>query len=410
MFKKFRPITISLSPNTEKDDIFLAAKLIFQPVKWKIEKAATEELEEKFKKYLGIRHAFSFNSGRSSLLAILAALKIEKGDEVLVQGFTCNSAVNPILAREAKPVFVDIDDTMNLSPQDLERKITSHSRAVMIQHTFGCPAQIEEILRIAKDHDLLVIEDCAHSLGAKYRGKFCGTFGDVAFFSFGRDKIISSVYGGMAVTNNPDLAERMADFRKEISDPSSFWIWQQLMHPILMNYFVLPFYNFLNLGKIFLIVFHWLHLLSKAVYKKEKTGEIPSYFPKKMPNALAILALNQFEKLERFNRHRRRIAQFYQQELKTVFKNKGMIFMRYPVLVADPGKILTEARNRGIILNDGWREKTIVPPDTNQEIMEYIPGSCPQAEKTAKSIVNLPTHINISLSDADRITRFLLGQ
>lgn len=397
----FKPITISLSPNTEKDDVALAFKLLFQNDR----SSAVQELTEKIKSYLGVPHAFAFNSGRASLIAILAAMEIKEGDEVLLQGFTCNSAVNPILARGAKPVFVDIDDNLNLDPQDLERKITTKSRVVMVQHTFGCPAQLEEILEIASKRGLLVIEDCAHCLGGKYKGKFCGLFGDAAFFSFGRDKIISSVYGGMAVTKDNGLASKISEFQKGIQEPSRLWTCQQLLHPILMNYLFLPWYNFLNFGKLFLIIFQWLRFLSKAVYKEEKKGLISNDFPRLLPPALARLALHQFAKLERFNRHRQQIAQLYRQSLGGVFKEA--VFMRYPILVACSDKVLDEARRLGIILNDGWRKKVIVPPGTDQEAMKYIPGSCPRAEEVAEKIVNLPTHINISLQDAGRIISFL---
>jgi perosamine synthetase len=243
----FRPIAISLSPNTEKGDIDLALKLILNPRLWK-EGKEIKELEEEFKKYLGIKYAISFNSGRSALMAILDSLEIKEDDEILLQGFTCNSAVIPILQKKAKPVYVDIDETINLDPKDLERKITKKSKAVMIQHTFGWPAKIEEILEICKKYNLYLIEDCAHSLGAKYKGKFCGTFGDVAFFSFGRDKIISSVYGGMTTTNDDKIGERLKNFKEKLDFPSNFWIFQQLLHPILVNYLILPLYGFFDLG------------------------------------------------------------------------------------------------------------------------------------------------------------------
>jgi dTDP-4-amino-4,6-dideoxygalactose transaminase len=442
----FKPISISLSPNTEKDDILLAFKLLFQPWKWKqYEKCSrTVEFEEEFGKYLGVKYAISFNSGRSALMAILDALNIKEGDEILLQAFTCNSAVNPILNRKAKPVFVDIDNTLNIDPEDLKKKITPHSKAVMIQHTFGWPAQIEEILKIARQNNLFLIEDCAHSLGAKYGSRAerenhpapslegagsstfqpryasgkVGTFGDAAFFSFGRDKIISSVFGGMAATNNEEIEERIKNFRAKLDYPSNFWIFQQLLHPILVNYLILPAYG-LNqyLGRILLGLFHQLLILSKAVYKKEKRGEIPNYFPKKFPNALANLALNQFRKLDRFNEHRRKIAAFYERGLKNtnfilpLAKSSGdriPIFMRYPILTNfDTDKILEAARKRKIYLDDGWRKSPVVPPDTNLEKMKYNLGSCPRAEKIAKSILNLPTHINISLDDAKKIVEFL---
>ena len=418
----FRPISISLSPNTEKDDIRLALKLLFQPWDWKLNHYATRPrsvgLEEEFKRYLGVKYAISFNSGRSALMAILDSLDIKKDDEVLLQGFTCNSAVNPILAKGAKPVFVDVVDTINMDPEDLKKKITSKSKVAMIQHTFGWPAQIDEILKIAKQNNLFLVEDCAHSLGAKYKGKFCGTFGDVAFFSFGRDKIISSVFGGLAVTNNEEIGERIKNFRVKCDFPSNFWIFQQLLHPILVNYLVLPAYG-LNqyLGRIILGLFHKLSILSKGVYKKEKKGEIPKYFPKRFPNALATLALNQFKKLEKFNDHRRKTASFYEKELKNTGFNLPLAksqegrtpaFMRYPILVNfDTDEILQKLRRKKIFLDDGWRKSPVVPPDTDIDKMGYLFGSCPQVEKVAQNILNLPTHINISEKEAKIIVNFL---
>jgi dTDP-4-amino-4,6-dideoxygalactose transaminase len=230
--------------------------------------------------------------------------------------------------------------------------------------------------------------------------------------------VISSVFGGMAVTNDGRIAERIKKFREELNYPSNFWILQQLLHPILMNWLILPCYG-LNqyLGRIVLGFFHKISILSKAVYKKEKRGERVKYFPKKLPNALAMLALNQFRKLERFNEHRREITSFYSEKLKNtdfilpLSKSREDVsptFMRYPVLTDyDTDDVLRKARKRKIFLNDGWRKSPVVPPDTDIKKMEYILGNCPQAEKIANSIVNLPTHINISKKEAQRIVNFL---
>ncbi|MEA3344310.1 MAG: DegT/DnrJ/EryC1/StrS family aminotransferase [Patescibacteria group bacterium] len=416
----FKPISISLSPNTEKDDILLALKMVFQPNKWKKGKAI-KELENKFKEYFNTEYAFSFNSGRSSLIAILDALEIKENDVIFIQAFTCNAAVNPILQKKAKPIFVDIDETLNLDPKNLEQKIISERnkgktlKAIMVQHTFGHPAQVDKIIEIAQKNNLILIEDCAHSLGAKYKGKLCGTFGDISFFSFGRDKIISSVFGGITTTNNTNFAKKLAEFQQKIKHPSSYWILQQLMHPILMNCFILPCYSIS--GKYFLFLFQKIKILSKAVYWKEKRGEMPIYFPKQMPNVLAILALNQFKKLNRLNEHRRKISKFYEKNLKElgkfnlIFKSeqedREVIFMKYPVLIKDSDYVIEQAKNENIMLDDGWRKSTIVPPDTKREKMEYIEMSCPKAERVAQNILNLPTHINISIKDAQKIVSFI---
>ncbi|KPJ56920.1 hypothetical protein AMJ49_03310 [Parcubacteria bacterium DG_74_2] len=409
-----KPILISLSPNTEKDDIDLSLKMIFKSKEWK-EGSEVQELEEEFKKYLEVNYVFSFNSGRSALMAILDALGIKEDDEILLQGFTCNSAVIPILAKKAKPVYVDINETLNLDAEDLSRRMTPKSKVVMIQHTFGWPAKIDEISEIAKKNNLYLIEDCAHSLGAKYKGKFCGTFGDAAFFSFGRDKIVSSVYGGMAVTNDEKLAEKIKNFQERLNFPSNFWIFQQLLHPILTNYLILPLYDFFDFGRFLLIFLQKLNILSKAVHNKEKRGKIPGYFPKKFSNALAILAKNQFKKLERFNEHRRKIAKIYENELKRKFnlpllrdkREEELTPLRYPILVKNSDKILREMEKNNIHLNDGWRKSPVVPPDTDFKKMEYIKGSCERAENLADHILNLPTHINVSEKKVREIINIL---
>lgn len=401
-------ISISLSPNTEKDDISLAFSLIFKPWKWKRGKEI-KDLERMFRNYFGFKNAFSFNSGRSSLISILKAMEIGNGDEVIIQAFTCNAAVNPIIYVGATPIFADIDESLNISAEDVIKKITSKTKAVMIQHTFGYPADIDEIRKICVVNNLYLIEDCAHALGAKYKDSFCGSFGDASFFSFGRDKIISSVYGGMVTVNNEALLEKVSHFQKEISYPSLFWIKQQLLHPVLMNKIVLPLYNS-KIGRGFLAALLNLNILSKAVTSKENQGKLPSYFPERMPNALAILAINQFKKLDRFNEHRREIAQVYnsllvnKKEFKVVFKkDKEAIFLKYPILNVNPLKVVREARKKGIYLNDGWFGSVVVPPLTSLNDVCYITGSCPQAEEIAKRIVCLPTHINISRDDARRV-------
>jgi len=424
-----KPISISLSPNTEKDDIWLALKLVFCPWKWKKGKAI-EELENQFKKYLKVKYAFAFNSGRTSLMAILKALDLEPGSpvyakasagkEVLLQAFICNAAVNPILWNGLEPVYVDCDeDNFNIDIEDLKRKITPKSKVIIVQHTFGLPAEMVKILEIVKQNNLILIEDCAHSLGAEYYNQKVGTFGKAAFFSFSRDKVISSVYGGMVVTDDPELGEKLRQAQDELAYPSYYWIFQQLLHPILMNFLILPTYKIL-LGKIILILCQRFRILSKAVHWKEKRGKKPSYFPKRMPNALALLALNQFKKLEKFHNHRQKLAAFYYNELKISsfevpktlssksldFGGRKHGFLRFTIKHPAAHKIIKKAWQRNILIGD-WYTTPIAPADTKLNKVKYKIGSCPKAEKLAKQTLNLPTHINISQKHAKKIINFL---
>lgn len=404
-----KPIFISLSPNVEKDDLSLVERLILQPRKWK-NGMATAQLEKSFRDYFKVSEAIAFNSGRSAFLAILRALDIKKGDEVLLQAFTCNAAVNPILKIGAKPVFIDIDESFNIQPEDLRKKITNKSKAIVVQHTFGVPAKMREIMTIAKENNLLVIEDVAHGLGSKYNGKFCGTFGDASFFSFGRDKIISSVFGGMAIAKNKNIVEKIRDYQREIDYPSHIWILQQLLHPILINYFVLPgFYLNSFLGKLLLVFFQKFKILSKAVYEKEKEGELANYFPKKLPNALALLACHQFEKLDRLNNHRKNMVAIYNSygfDAQRINQDTEPVFMRFSVLVGNTDEKLETFRKKKIFLNDGWRKSSVVPKGTDLAKMNYL-GDCKRAEDVANRIINLPTHINISEDQVVNIAKIL---
>ncbi|OHA61973.1 MAG: hypothetical protein A2117_00210 [Candidatus Wildermuthbacteria bacterium GWA2_46_15] len=420
MFDQKWPVLISLSPNTEKDDLSLALKLLFWPWRWKTtnyhgDRISTSSLENEFKQYLGIKHAFTFNSGRTAWWAILKALNLKEGSEVLIQAFTCNAVVNPVRWTGFEPVFVDINErTLNIDPVDLERKITSASRVVLVQHTFGLAAEMEKILGICQRHNLVLIEDCAHSLGATDQGKRLGTLGKAAFFSFGRDKVISSVYGGLAVTDDDELGKKLKEFQSRLPQPSRFWICQQLLHPVLTNLLVIPLYGLAGMGRWLLILLQKIGLLSKAVSGKEKRGEKTSGLLQRMPDVLILLAENQFKKLDRFVAHQREIARFYDEnltnpELILPPARSGRIYLRYPLLLKNgkTDKMLDGARRKGIFLDDGWRKTVVTPPDTDQAKMGYRAGECPAAERTAQRILNLPTHVKVSREKARRIVDFL---
>ncbi len=430
----FKPISISLSPNVEKDDIKLALNLIIRPWLWVggketplntgvfkgVSGDAVKTLEDEFKEYLGVKHAVSFNSGRSAFYATLQALsKVEglKGTRVLLQAFTCNASINPVLWAGLEPVYVDCNSNdFSMNTEDLKKKVAENPSAkiLLIQHTFGMPANMDEINLIVQQNNLILIEDCAHSLGAEYNGKKTGVFGEASFFSFSRDKVISSVYGGMATTNNDKLGEALRQAQKEFGIPGSFWVFQQLLHPILLHYFILPLYNFFDLGKAMLVFSQVFHVLSKAVSWKEKRGLKPDYFPKALPNALAIMALNQFGKLPKFQAQRQAIARDYFAKLSETkfklpekFSNRTSAWLRFTVQHKDAHSIIYEAWHKENILLGDWYTTPIAPFDTKLKEMKYQKGSCPNAERLSEKTLNLPTHINISRKDTERIINFL---
>lgn len=402
-------IFTSISPNTERDDVILALRMLFIPGKWKYGNAVNE-LESRFKKRYETPSALAFQSGRNALYAMLSVLELEKNDEVLLQSYTCVAVAEPILWVGGKPVYIDIDQSLTMDPQDLEKKITPKSRVLIVQHTFGMPARMDILLSIAERHDLFVIEDCAHALGTTYDGKAVGTFGDAAFFSFGRDKAISSVFGGMLTVKNALLAEKIRALSETFSYTSRLAILQQLLHPFLMTV-AKKMYGVFALGKFFIAAARVLRIIPKAVEKEELTGGRPSFFKERMPNAMAVLALNQFDKLEKYIIHRHHIAAIYKRELTNVSAQAetphgAPCYLRYTIFIDKPLNVIHRARKQNIELGD-WYTRAIAPIGTDYAAIGYDASSCPRAEQFSRQSINLPTHISITEADVQRIVHFL---
>jgi len=167
-----------------------------------------KEFEKKFADYIGSRYATAVNSGTSGLHLLIRALGIKKGDEVITTPFSFIASANCILYEDAKPVFVDIDPlTLNIDPQKIEKAITKRTKAVIIVDIFGHPADWSPILKIARKHNLKIIEDSCEALGAEYKEKKCGNFGDAAVFAFYPNKQMTTGEGGMIVTDNKKISE-----------------------------------------------------------------------------------------------------------------------------------------------------------------------------------------------------------
>ena len=148
---------------------------------------------------------FTFFRGRVGLYKILESLGIGKGHEVITQAYTCVAVPEGILASGATPVYVDIDASgYTLDPNDLQRVITDKTRAIIVQHTFGLPADMEPIVQAAQEHNLMIIEDCCHTVKSKHFGQTLGTFGKAAFYSFEYGKPYPVGAGGSVVTLDPN--------------------------------------------------------------------------------------------------------------------------------------------------------------------------------------------------------------
>ena len=298
-----------------------------------------------------------------------------------------------------------------MSADDLKKKITSQNRVIILQHTFGQVGYLDDLLAIISRHQLFLIEDCAHVMGGKWKGQTLGTLGDAAFFSFGRDKPLSSVFGGLVVVKDGSLMKNLKSLRDKFRPASFLWIMKQLMYaPIIWT---VKSAHWWNIWRHLLFIYKKSGLISRPVEEKEKRGLKPDFVFRQYPEALALLALRQLAKLARFNDHRLKIAEIYSDKLKNT--NIGLprddadtlfIPLRYVLRSANPGRIIGEAKKKDIYLGD-WYNEVIAPTGVIGSCLAYIDGSCPEAEKLSKMSVNLPTDINVSVSDAARISEFI---
>jgi len=177
---------------------------------WVSQGPKVKELEDKLARYLSVNYAISVVNCTSALHLSLLALEIKEGDEVLVADFTFPATGHSVLYCKSKPVFVDVNpETYNIAPNLIEDKVTPRTKAIIPVHTFGQPADMDAIVEIARRRNLKIIEDAACALGAKYKDRHAGTIGDIGCFSFHARKGITTGEGGMVVTNNRELAEKI---------------------------------------------------------------------------------------------------------------------------------------------------------------------------------------------------------
>jgi perosamine synthetase len=181
--------------------------------------------EEEFAKFIDVKHATTVSNGTVALHLALLALGIGPGDEVIVPTLTYIASVNAIAYTGATPVFVDsLRETWQVNPADIQKKITSRTKAVMAVHLYGHPCEMDEIVKICHESGLFLIEDCAEAIGSKYKGKHVGSFGDISTFSFFGNKTITTGEGGMVVTNDPTLFDRSVHFKGQgLAKHRQYW-------------------------------------------------------------------------------------------------------------------------------------------------------------------------------------------
>jgi dTDP-4-amino-4,6-dideoxygalactose transaminase len=338
-------------------------------------------------------------------------MHLKPGEEVIIQGYTCVAVPNAIHTAGGVPVYVDIrKETLNIDPERVRSAITHRTRAIICQHTFAIPGPLEELRAICNEHKLALIEDCAHILPDASGPSGIAQTGDFAFFSFGRDKAATGIIGGAVISRSAAVSAQLTHEERQAAAIPFSVVLRLLLYPC-MYLIARPFYG-LKIGKLFLFVMKKLHMLIPILTTQEKCGKMSPVLHS-MPNACAYLAQFQLTRHQAVNDHRRALTRYYLTEArKHDWKFPAAIkddlpMQKFPLFVSKPEILRTTLKKHNIHLHDGWTQAVICPHSVNQSAMNYRPGSCPNAEQVARSVVTLPTHPTMTMRQACRLCEMI---
>lgn len=323
--------------------------------------------EQEFANYCGCNYGVAVNSGTSALHLAVEAAGIRPGDEILVSASTNIATALAAVHTGAIPVPVDSEEvTWNLNLDLIDPLITPRTRAIIPVHLYGHPVDMERLVQIAKRHDLIVIEDCAESHGATCRGKMTGSFGDMSCFSFYANKVITTGEGGMVVTNNEALAER-------------------------------------------------LRLLRNLAFTKPRFRHEVAGYNFRMTGYQAAMGLAQLDKIDHIITEKRRVAHTYSHYLQDI---PGLIlpveldwafnvYWMYAIVVK-PEFGLTRDQLAETLLDDGIQTRTFFCPMNQQPVLKSLPGfrdvPCPVADRLWETGLYLPSAWNLTEQTIKSIT------
>lgn len=325
------------------------------------------EFEEKFAKYSGVKYGIATSNGTAALHLALKALEIGEGDEVIVPALTFIATANAVTYCNAKPVFVDSHpDYWCLDPRKIKERITQNTRAIIPVHLYGHPCDMEAIMAIAKNKGLYVIEDAAEAHGAECHGKKVGSYGDIGCFSFYGNKTITTGEGGMCITNDKQLAEKMRILKDHGMDPNRKY-WHDMVG---FNY--------------------------------------------RMTNLQAAIGEAQLQKLDQFVEKKRKIARWYKDGLEGL-ERKGLvklhpempwakcIYWMYSILVANRDEMINKLYTKGIETRPFFYPLHILPPYRNNERLTI-------AEELSTAGINLPSSPRLRIEDIGKIVEAIRSE
>lgn len=349
------------------------------------------------KRYQG--QAVLLYKGREGIKLALQLLDLPSDAYITVCGFTCFAVYEAVSSLNYKVDFVDIENSLNFSADQLRNKLKENPKVkvVIIQNTLGYPCQIDQITKVCKENNLILIEDLAHSAGTGYsNGKEAGTVADFTVLSFSQDKVIDGISGGALIVRRKKYMKDLPKFsevnqRLQLTDR---------FYP-LFTFLIRITYSFW-LGKIFHSLLNKMSLLSKPM----TNVSLKNYHS--LPSWYCNLIMIQTVSLDKAIEHRRQIAFIYKENLnnktlKTEIVSKISLStnLRFPIFIKNRDKLIDYLRGNNIFVSDIWYDAPIAP----KRYLNFTSykNQCPRAEVISSKILNLPTHINVTEEDAKEI-------
>lgn len=334
----------------------------------------SEMLSYELSKLIGVKFALPTGSGTAAL-ELACAYILKRGDEVILPSFTFSSCANAVLLAGGKPIFADIDiQNYNINPQDIEKLITKKTKAIMVVHYAGMACDMEKINKIAKAHNLLVIEDAAHALGAKYHGLYLGTIGTIGCYSFHGTKNAVSGEGGAFVTNDPQINKIAEIIREKGTNRSSFMRGERRK------------YSWISVGRSLIL-----------------------------SDILSAIALVQIRKLNRITTLRQKNAQYLLKKLESLSSklilpvvspgtdpNWHIFAIRVPR--ASHNRIIKELKSYGVEASFHY-----LPLHTSVmgRSLGYKNGDLPVTEEVSSTLIRLPIYPQLKKSEMDYMAEVL---
>jgi dTDP-4-amino-4,6-dideoxygalactose transaminase len=363
--------------------------------------AKTAELEKTLAAYLSIEHVRGYSQGRVALEAALTGLGIKSGDEVILPTFCCTSVMPSILATGAMPVLADVGPDLNLTVQSVEAVLTSRTRAILVPHLFGNPADIEAIESFAGSRRIKVIDDAAQAFGATFNGRLLGTFGDAGIMSFGSGKVCFGIGGGILVTRSGEVYEQIRSMA--LRDPDARRKLQQLFSTLLWRRWrqkLLPV----------------LVILRRFQRKKpESPNLVPGPSPREsLSNLDSAVILSLIETLTQNIAARRERAQRYREILMKVpgtaviSHGRGSVCLTQVVKI-EPDRdteradmILERLRGAGYEVKGSY-----IPLHCFPEYSGFAPRLPRYADRVWPHLVELPCEPDVALPEVERIANLI---